>query len=795
MSMIEDKKFCKSMSMARIGLMCAVGLFALNLSAQSIAPIVKPPVFSRDKAISMGLTNGVYSVRHWGQSDWAVTAFPVVPARAGDRFTCTAEVTKCGERGCHASTVLQMQDGSTQWGYAVRRFTKPGRQTWTFAVPPGAKSVQLRFGGLGVFEGEVRNLSFTRVEPLKIPELPKSWQIGNNDLTVEVFCDGNGFAVTDRRTGRTWKPHSVGGIFTAMRAEATDTEVKLELMDCENLQQRKVKYSLSGNEVDVTIDSDHNMALERNGFTFPTPFATEAEDALIAPLSEGYRLPFAEKHKSIGTPAAYNSGLCMPFFGVEDGRNGSGWMAILMTPDDASLKPFSDEDGRMNAVAPQWLPRHGTFGYARTVKFAFLAKGGYVAMAKRYRAEAMKEGLIKTFREKVKERPLVDRLLGAANVWYYGGRRGVDAVAMAEELRAAGITRFLWSAGGSSETVTKLSKMPDVLVGRYDVYRDVYRPEQLQAMGSLIPSPTNEICRNTSAWPHDVIWNSADSNDWRKAWGVFDKKGNKVYCAALCGTRALQYERRNVSLELKTKPYNTRFIDVTTAVGWEECANPAHPMSRSQSRAANCELLRILGDEFGLVVGSEQGMGAAVPVCDYFEGMLSPWYARMPHGRKGAGRYDIFRDPPRPTNVTEKELAVVEKYATSEKYRIPLFELVFHDCCCAHWYWFDYSNRPLYLWRRRDLLNALYGTMPMFIFDYKHWQDNKERFKESYALTAPIARRTGYAEMLDHRVLTKDRTVQQTVFSDGTRVTVNFSDRPFKMADGSELAPMSVSTK
>ncbi len=59
---------------------------------------------------------------------------------------------------------------------------------------------------------------------------------------------------------------------------------------------------------------------------------------------------------------------------------------------------------------------------------------------------------------------------------------------------------------------------------------------------------------------------------------------------------------------------------------------------------------------------------------------------------------------------------------------------------------------------------------------------------------APIAHRTGYAEMLDHRALTKDRSVQQSVFADGTCVTVNFGDTPFKMSDGSLLAPTAATT-
>ena len=769
------------------------GIAAFSLWGEAVRPFENPGAYSREKAISFGLTNGVYSVRHWGKSDWAVTAFPEVKVNPGDTYTYSVDVAKKDAGECHASVVLRFSDGRVKWGYASRSFTQTGVTSWSFAVPPGAKSIQARFGGSGAFQGELRNLRLESGRSIPLSVVEDSWLVENDELKVKVLREGGALEVTDKRTGRIWCPRAQENeAFQVMDGQVASGKIKVALLDFESLQKRHVEYGLLGAELTVGIDADPALPLNREGFSFPRAFATRSTDALIVPLSEGYRLPFAEKHKWVGTPAAYSSSLSMPFFGVEDCQNGSGWVAILMTPNDARMQTFLTE-GRMDAVASNWVAQHGTFGYARRVKFVFLDKGGYVAMAKRYRAEARKEGLVKTFREKAKTRPNVDRLLGAANVWYYGGK--ADPIQMAEELRAAGLTRFLWSSGGSSATVTAIAQMPDVLVGRYDVYRDVYHPEQLKAIGRSIPSPTNEICLNTSAWPTDIMWNSANSNDWRKAWGVRDKKGNKVYCGAQCDLCAVARERRNVANELKEKPFSARFIDVTTAVGWEECWNPAHPMTRTQSRAAKCDLLRILGDEFGLVVGSEQGIGGAVPVCDYFEGMLSPGYARMPHGRPGAGRMDIFRDPFRPTNVTEKELATVEMYGTGEKYRIPLFELVYHDCCCAHWYWYDYSNRPLYLWPRRDLLNALYGTMPMYIFDYRHWTEHKDEFLKSYALTAPIARRTGYSEMLDHRALTADRSVQESVFSDGTRVVVNFGEKPFELAAGEIVAPMGALVK
>ena len=79
----------------------------------------------------------------------------------------------------------------------------------------------------------------------------------------------------------------------------------------------------------------------------------------------------------------------------------------------------------------------------------------------------------------------------------------------------------------------------------------------------------------------------------------------------------------------------------------------------------------------------------------------------------------------------------------------------------------------------------------MFVIDNKKWQDWKDRFVESYRVTSPIARATGYSEMIDHRFLRRDRSVQQTIFANGVTVTVNFGNAPYRMADGRTLAASS----
>ena len=246
-------------------------------------------------------------------------------------------------------------------------------------------------------------------------------------------------------------------------------------------------------------------------------------------------------------------------------------------------------------------------------------------------------------------------------------------------------------------------------------------------------------------------------------------------CAVLCDKQALSYARKRVSEELKSAPYRCRFIDTTTASPWRECYHPDHPMTRSDSRHWKIELLRLMSEELHLVTGSVTGHDAAVPFVHYFEGMLSLGPYRVPD----AGRRMIqpWTDvPPR-----------VAKFQVGHRYRLPLWELVYHDCVIAHWYWGDYNNKLPPLWNKRDLFNILYGTPPLFMFTRKIWNENKERFVRSYKTICPVARTVGYAAMVDHRFLTPDRDVQQTSFSSGTTITVNFGEKPYRLPDGTAV--------
>jgi hypothetical protein len=394
-----------------------------------------------------------------------------------------------------------------------------------------------------------------------------------------------------------------------------------------------------------------------------------------------------------------------------------------------------------------------------------LDDGGYVAMCKRYRSYAQQIGLLKTLTEKRKGNAKVDLLVGAVNVWCWEK----DAVGTCRQLQEAGIGRILWSASAKPETLRQLNDL-GILTSRYDIYQDVMDPANFPKLRYVHSDWT------TAGWPKDITLDA--HGRWERGWEVEGKDGKRYPCGVLCDRQAVAYAKERIPEDLKTHPYGCRFIDTTTAAPWRECYHPDHPMTRSESRAFKVDLLRYVSQDCGLVTGSETGHDAVVPYVHYFEGMLSLGPYRVP---------DAGRDMQRPwTEVPER----VAKFQTGHFHRLPLWELVYHDCVVAQWYWGDYNNKLPSLWDRRDLWNALYGTPPMFMFNARTWQEHRDRFVRSYQASAPIARSTGYHEMLSHRWLTADHSVQETRFANGVTVTVNFGDRPHTLGDGTTLGPL-----
>ena len=705
-------------------------------------------------------------IEHTGQKDWSLSQPPHLDVQPGEIFELTAWVRVQGEGNAILSAVTRDASGTTiNWAYGER--TTRATNAWhllrsRFIIPPGVTTIQPRLIGDGPATIWCDDFVLVRqgdLAALRRHGLPAEVTITNSSMEVTFHTAGGTFVVNDHRVNRTWTQRVGDASLVVLDAKARGHEICLKLLDPVSFREIAATARLDGESPELVITLRGGGEMD-SLLEWPAPFASAKGHVLILPANEGISYPVDDESLPSMSYHLYGGhGLCMPWYGVMDG--GSGWMAIVETPDYASVA-IPRHNGLLGLV-PRWEPQKQQFGPDRVIRFVFVDRGGYVAMAGRYRDYARATGLLKTLDEKRKAVPAVDQLVGAVNIWCWDK----GATAWCRELQALGIRRILWSNALPPDQIKALNEL-GVLTSRYDIYQDAMNPANFPYLQWLHPDWTSE------AWTNDDLMVGANG-EWVRGWEVETKDGKMLPCGTLCDRQAVAYAMRRIPPELKTHPYRCRFIDTTTASPWRECYHPKHPMTRSESKRYKMDLLRYVSEGCGLVCGSETGHDAAVPFVDYFEGMLSLGPYRVPD----SGR-DMMR-------IWDEVPAQVAKFQTGHFYRLPLWELVYHDCVVAQWYWGDYNNKLPKLWDRRDLWNTLYGTPPMFMFDRKIWEANKDRFVQSYQTATPVARATGYSRMLSHEWVTPDHAVQRTRFANGVVVTVNFGETPFTLPDGVSL--------
>ena len=707
-------------------------------------------------------------LEHRGEQDWSFEPDRRFDTQPGDLFEFTGWFKTTGPGRVELCVATWDRNGQViEWSYGGR--TAPGGADWQhvrarFVVPAAVAQIQPRLIGYGRSTNWVDDLVLekrTNINAARRQDLPATLTMSNAALSVAVDTREGTLAVLDKRTGRTWRQQALAPDLVVQDARIADGGLRLNLAQVTLGIDLTADFRLDGERPEFTCELSGQGELP-TALKYPHPFVTQPGDDLIVPMNEGIAYPVEDKSIDTFRLIAYGGhGICMAFWGVAAGEQGQ--MAIIESPDDAAIK-LNRIDGRL-VVSPEWDAQKQQFGPPRRLRYAFFDQGGYVAMAKRYRAYAQQVGLFKTLADKRRAKPDIDLLVGAVNIWCWDR----DAVSLVKEIQAAGITRILWSNAQSPENLRALNAL-GVLTSRYDIYQDVMDPANFARLSWVHGDWTTE------AWPNDIII-GADGH-WIKGWGVETKDGGMVSCGVICDRLAPAYARKRIPADLATHPYRCRFIDTTTAAPWNECYHTNHPMTRTESRKAKMDLLAYVSDGSRQVTGCETGHDASVPFVDYFEGMLSLGPYRVPDA--GRRMNQIW------TEVPER----VANFQLGHAYRLPLWELVYHDCVVAQWYWGDYNNKLPALWTKRDLFNVLYGVPPMFMFDRKLWAAEKARFVQSYTNTCPYVRQVGYQEMTSHRYLTPDRTVQQTAFANGVTITVNFGAPPFSLNDRAVVPPL-----
>jgi hypothetical protein len=122
------------------------------------------------------------------------------------------------------------------------------------------------------------------------------------------------------------------------------------------------------------------------------------------------------------------------------------------------------------------------------------------------------------------------------------------------------------------------------------------------------------------------------------------------------------------------------------------------------------------------------------------------------------------------------------KFFYDPRYRLPLYETVFHDSVAATHEWASGSLKFKDQVQTMELLELLYNVPPLYhlnLAELKKWQ---ARIKAHYDFFSPLHQKLGLEPLTYFAWLTADRLVQETTIGNA-KLIANFSTTPYVQND------------
>jgi len=370
-------------------------------------------------------------------------------------------------------------------------------------------------------------------------------------------------------------------------------------------------------------------------------------------------------------------------------------------------------------------------------------------------------------------------LVGDYNEWGDG-----ISTKLIDQLHGAGIDRMLlcmsdMTCAHFKPQVARYADELGYLFGPYDSYHSIHKPD-------AHPDTTWETAQ--------FGWDAYHAGGVVKADGSMSAGFKKVgYHFSPIAARP--YVEARVNGYMARVPHSTVFVDCDAYGQFFDDYSPDRPATKQQDMLERLSRLDWLNQEHGLVVGSEGGSAYAAPVIHYAHGMLTPvigWGDPDFKDRQSPYYKGAYYPPDGPATFVKqvplKPVYLKPYYDPAS--RLPLYQVVFHDSVIATHHWGNASLKFKDQIKTVALLEQLYNVPPLYHLNAAEFKKHKQHIVDHDAFFSPLHRELALQPMTGFEWLTEDRLVQQTTFSDGTRIIANFGEHEAVVGD-LELAPQS----
>lgn len=502
---------------------------------------------------------------------------------------------------------------------------------------------------------------------------------------------------------------------------------------------------------------------------WPAPFENPSPKAFtVLPLMQGALVPnYTEErfldaweimHDYLEYRHSCSRSMYMQFYGQYDPDGAC--MSIFETRYDAAMTVDSGA-GKPVICIPRWRESLGKVGYTRRMRVKFFAPGAdYNDLAKAYRAYIDSIGELVTLEQKAARNPKVNDLIGMPLVHTYIWYHTVPGSGMYDKNHPENNDRMQsFDTVGEKLRKLKANGLKKAVVhldgwGRrgYDNQHPDYLPpaEKLGGWDGMkrLCDTAHELgfFFGTHDQYRDYFY---DADSFDEANAVHNADGS-VYTHAiwmggkqtfLCATMAPYYVRRNfTALKEHGIRLDNTYLDVFSCVELDECFSPAHPMTREECARSRMKCFETVASD-GILVQSEEGIDWAFPGLIFVHhAPFSPSNERLGGGEPGI--------------------------------RIPLLELVYHDCLITPYAADPYSR----LW------GYLCGGATYLSEDAD--ADVIQATDECTAWQSAVQTR----EILRHEFVGGDPKHQKTYFEGGYTAEVDFNAGTWKLGTPEENA-------
>lgn len=404
-------------------------------------------------------------------------------------------------------------------------------------------------------------------------------------------------------------------------------------------------------------------------------------------------------------------------------------------------------------------------------------------------------GKVRTLNEKLENNPQIKKLIGGGFFWVFGNHYdevmyatddtdispfvGADMLNVAEELYENGVSKALFGIffEGDSYLTEQLYKKYGYICTQYDNYNDVWNPELLKKVPQNRAKNCDYTKRRMKDYPKGI--RILKDKSMSPAWGVKGYDGEFYRQNSLCPIVAVDRIKEEIPEILAKFPYyKGRFIDVYGG-NLADCYSEEHPVTREECVGVKNDAFKAL-EEMGLIPATEDGFDGIIDHLVYTEGLHSP---------------DCFRFDNCGRNQTHIHNAEQTKYLglymMNPECRVPLWQMVYHDCLITLPYWGDSLAATPDFTIRKMQFACLYGCAPLFSFTVGNFPVLKETIINAYKKVTEIHGKIATLPMTDFEIITEDYCLQRSVFGNKYEVIVNFSDKNY-IYNGETILPEAI---